>query len=111
MTFGQYTDDFEKCFEKCSEIPVQKIAEKLHVSTRQLSASILQIVRRDRTMEQIVFPVPNICEYLTAESRINVYQTCERDDQNSKVTSLQMSNLFISISFPFIRPNHKIFRF
>lgn len=46
----------------------------------------IEIVRRDRTMEQIVFPVPNICEYLTAESRINVYQTCERDDQNSKVS-------------------------
>ena len=37
-------------------------------------------------MEQIVFPVPNICEYLIAESKVNVYQTCERDDQNSKVT-------------------------
>jgi len=39
-------------------------------------------------MEQIVFPVPNICEYLIAESKVNVYQTCERDDQNSKVTYL-----------------------
>lgn len=45
-----------------------------------------QIVRRDRTMEQIVFPVPNICEFLTPESKIDAYQTCERDDQNSKVT-------------------------
>ena len=62
-------------------------------------------------MEQIVFPVPNICEYLTAESRINVYQTCERDDQNSKVTSCKMSNLFIAISFPLTHPNHKAFRF
>ena len=39
-------------------------------------------------MEQIVFPVPNICEFLTPESKIDAYQTCERDDQNSKVTDL-----------------------
>ena len=39
-------------------------------------------------MEQIVFPVPNICEFLTPESKIDAYQTCERDDQNSKVSDL-----------------------
>ncbi|XP_048589146.1 inositol 1,4,5-trisphosphate receptor isoform X2 [Nematostella vectensis] len=46
----------------------------------------IEIVRQDRTMEQIVFPVPQICEFLTDESKINVYATCERDDQNSKVS-------------------------
>lgn len=40
-----------------------------------------QIVRHDRTMEQIVFPVPNICEYLTEESKGRVFHTTERDDQ------------------------------
>lgn len=44
-----------------------------------------QIVRHDRTMEQIVFPVPNICEYLTEESKVRVFTTTERDDQGSKV--------------------------
>lgn len=44
-----------------------------------------QIVRHDRTMEQIVFPVPNICEYLTRESKCRVYNTTERDEQGSKV--------------------------
>lgn len=36
-------------------------------------------------MEQIVFPVPNICEYLTEESKVRVFTTTERDDQGSKV--------------------------
>lgn len=44
-----------------------------------------KIVRHDRTMEQIVFPVPNICEYLTEESKVRVFTTTERDDQGSKV--------------------------
>uniref|UniRef100_A0A4W3JR24 Inositol 1,4,5-trisphosphate receptor n=1 Tax=Callorhinchus milii TaxID=7868 RepID=A0A4W3JR24_CALMI len=44
-----------------------------------------QIVRHDRTMEQIVFPVPNICEYLTTESKWKVLNSTERDEQGSKV--------------------------
>ena len=46
----------------------------------------IEIVRHDRTMEQIVFPIPEICEYLTPETKHRVYVTAERDDQNSKLT-------------------------
>lgn len=49
------------------------------------NANHLQIVRHDRTMEQIVFPVPNICEFLTRESKYRVFNTTERDEQGSKV--------------------------
>uniref|UniRef100_A0A8C0EJU2 Inositol 1,4,5-trisphosphate receptor n=1 Tax=Bubo bubo TaxID=30461 RepID=A0A8C0EJU2_BUBBB len=45
----------------------------------------IEIVRHDRTMEQIVFPVPNICEFLTRESKSRVFNTTERDEQGSKV--------------------------
>ncbi|XP_060634230.2 inositol 1,4,5-trisphosphate-gated calcium channel ITPR2 isoform X1 [Anolis sagrei] len=45
----------------------------------------IEIVRHDRTMEQIVFPVPNICEFLTHESKYRVFNTTERDEQGSKV--------------------------
>ncbi|KAM3832398.1 inositol 1,4,5-trisphosphate-gated calcium channel ITPR2 isoform 1-T1 [Vipera latastei] len=45
----------------------------------------IEIVRHDRTMEQIVFPVPNICEFLTHESKCRVFNTTERDEQGSKV--------------------------
>ncbi len=37
-------------------------------------------------MEQIVFPIPEICEYLTEETQIRVYNNAERDDQGSKVS-------------------------
>ena len=46
----------------------------------------IEIVRHDRTLEQIVFPVPEICGYLTDETKHRVYVTSERDDQNSKVS-------------------------
>lgn len=47
-------------------------------------------------MEQIVFPVPNICEYLTEESKMRVFTTTERDDQGSKVNDFfhQFDNLY-----------------
>ncbi|XP_053545340.1 inositol 1,4,5-trisphosphate receptor type 1 [Bombina bombina] len=45
----------------------------------------IEIVRLDRTMEQIVFPVPSICEFLTKESKLRIYFTTERDEQGSKI--------------------------
>lgn len=55
-----------------------------------------QIVRQDRTMEEIVFPVPNICEFLTTESKLRVYYTTERDEQGSKINDffLRAEDLF-----------------
>uniref|UniRef100_M4AG82 Inositol 1,4,5-trisphosphate receptor n=1 Tax=Xiphophorus maculatus TaxID=8083 RepID=M4AG82_XIPMA len=52
----------------------------------QLTSQIEQIVREDRSMEQIVFPVHPICEFLTEESKLRVFNTTEQDEQGSKVT-------------------------
>lgn len=56
----------------------------------------VQIVRQDRTMEEIVFPVPNICEFLTSESKLRIYYTTERDEQGSKINDffLRAEDLF-----------------
>ncbi|KAJ8259811.1 hypothetical protein GJAV_G00173720 [Gymnothorax javanicus] len=56
----------------------------------------IEIVRLDRTMEQIVFPVPNICEFLTSESKLRVYYSTERDEQGSKINDffLRAEDLF-----------------
>nr|CAB3257468.1 inositol 1,4,5-trisphosphate receptor type 2 [Phallusia mammillata] len=45
----------------------------------------IEIVRADRTMEQIVFPVPHVCSYLTRETMDRIWNTTDRDDQGSKV--------------------------
>lgn len=47
---------------------------------------LFQIVRHDRTLEQIVFPIPEICELITVDTKIKVLHTTERDDQGSKVS-------------------------
>ncbi|XP_076676433.1 inositol 1,4,5-trisphosphate receptor-like isoform X3 [Andrena cerasifolii] len=46
----------------------------------------IEIVRHDRTLEQIVFPIPEICELITLDTKIKVLNTTERDDQGSKVS-------------------------
>ncbi|XP_055609347.1 inositol 1,4,5-trisphosphate receptor isoform X4 [Uranotaenia lowii] len=52
----------------------------------QTHTAQIEIVRHDRTLEQIVFPIPEICEYLTKDTKVRVYNTAERDDQGSKVS-------------------------
>ena len=44
----------------------------------------IEIVRQDRTMEKIVFQIPEICEYLTPETKHRTYVTTERDDQGQQ---------------------------
>ncbi|XP_060931821.1 inositol 1,4,5-trisphosphate receptor type 2 isoform X2 [Limanda limanda] len=74
----------------------------------------IEIVRHDRSMEQIVFPVPNICEYLTEESKVRVFTTTERDDQGSKVNDFfdQFDNLYNEMTWQKkIRKNKVLFWF
>ncbi|XP_044006892.1 inositol 1,4,5-trisphosphate receptor isoform X3 [Aphidius gifuensis] len=46
----------------------------------------IEIVRHDRTLEQIVFPIPEICELITIDTKMKVFNTAELDDQGSKVS-------------------------
>ncbi|XP_034847315.1 inositol 1,4,5-trisphosphate receptor type 3 isoform X3 [Mirounga leonina] len=46
--------------------------------------SQIEIVRQDRSMEQIVFPVPGICQFLTEETKHRLFTTTEQDEQGSK---------------------------
>ncbi|KAI1893130.1 hypothetical protein AGOR_G00140740 [Albula goreensis] len=55
----------------------------------------IEIVRDDRSMEQIVFPVHPICEYLTEESKLRVFTTTEQDEQGSKVTHFFQQTSFL----------------
>lgn len=45
----------------------------------------IEIIRDDRQMERVVFPVPQICEYLTHETKLNVYHNTEQDERGSKI--------------------------
>jgi inositol 1,4,5-triphosphate receptor type 1 len=36
-------------------------------------------------MEQIMFPIPTVCENLTQETKLKVYLTTEKDEENSKI--------------------------
>ncbi|XP_048112717.1 inositol 1,4,5-trisphosphate receptor type 2-like isoform X2 [Alosa alosa] len=74
----------------------------------------IEIVRHDRTMEKIVFPVPSICEYLTEESKMRVFTSTERDDQGSKVNDFfqQFEDLYNEMSWQKkIRNNGPLFWF
>ena len=46
----------------------------------------IEVVRQDHNLEQIVFPIPEICEYLTELTKFEVREHSEVDEQGSKVT-------------------------
>uniref|UniRef100_A0A8C2YVU7 Inositol 1,4,5-trisphosphate receptor n=1 Tax=Cyclopterus lumpus TaxID=8103 RepID=A0A8C2YVU7_CYCLU len=68
-----------------SSVPAA-VVEQDPLEYYELLTSQIEIVRDDRSMEQIVFPVHPICEFLTEESKIRVFNTTEQDEQGSKVT-------------------------
>ncbi|KFW69500.1 Inositol 1,4,5-trisphosphate receptor type 2, partial [Pygoscelis adeliae] len=53
------------------------------------------IVRLDRSMEQIIFPVPGICEFLTKETKYRLFTTTEQDEQGSKVSDFFDQSSFL----------------
>lgn len=48
--------------------------------------AMIEIVRADRKLERVVYPIHEICSYLTPSTKNNVFINTERDAQGSKVT-------------------------
>ncbi|KAK5975344.1 hypothetical protein GCK32_018917 [Trichostrongylus colubriformis] len=70
-----------------SVIPkTQCLARSIKCLTSDGMFENFQIVRQDRTLERVVFPIHEICSFLTKETKQNVYNNTERDNQGSKVT-------------------------
>ncbi|XP_028652407.1 inositol 1,4,5-trisphosphate receptor type 3 [Erpetoichthys calabaricus] len=55
----------------------------------------IEIVRDDRSMEQIVFPIHSICAFLMEETKHRVFTTTEQDDQGSKVSDFFERSSFL----------------
>ncbi|XP_065669152.1 inositol 1,4,5-trisphosphate-gated calcium channel ITPR1 isoform X5 [Hydra vulgaris] len=67
--------------EECNEEePIDSALEYYSKYTAQI-----EVVRKDRVLEQIVFPIPSICKFLTHKVKEDVFLSCERDEHNSKV--------------------------
>ena len=71
---------FLKPTETGNDLKTEKALNHYATHTAQI-----EIVRHDRTLEQIVFPIPEICEYITTDTKMKILNTVERDDQGSKV--------------------------
>ncbi|XP_041347721.1 inositol 1,4,5-trisphosphate receptor type 1-like isoform X3 [Gigantopelta aegis] len=74
----------------------------------------IEIVRQDRTMERIVFPIPEICAYLTEESKVKMFNSAERDEQGSKIPYFFETHeeLYAEMKWQkMLRANHLLFWF
>uniref|UniRef100_A0A8C3RL92 Inositol 1,4,5-trisphosphate receptor n=1 Tax=Chelydra serpentina TaxID=8475 RepID=A0A8C3RL92_CHESE len=77
-----------------STAPVQE-EEEDPLAYYEKHTSQIEIVRLDRSMEQIIFPVPNICEFVTRETKYRLFTTTEQDDQGSKVSDFFDQSSFL----------------
>uniref|UniRef100_A0A7M4F797 Inositol 1,4,5-trisphosphate receptor n=1 Tax=Crocodylus porosus TaxID=8502 RepID=A0A7M4F797_CROPO len=77
-----------------SSPPVQE-EEEDPLAYYERHTSQIEIVRLDRSMEQIIFPVPGICEFLTKETKYRLFTTTEQDDQGSKVSDFFDQSAFL----------------
>ncbi|XP_049622307.1 inositol 1,4,5-trisphosphate receptor type 1 isoform X2 [Suncus etruscus] len=88
---ARHNKELQSMLKPCAQAEGDEALEFYAKHTAQI-----EIVRLDRTMEQIVFPVPSICEFLTQESKLRIYYTTERDEQGSKINDffLRSEDLF-----------------
>uniref|UniRef100_A0A8C3NRM2 Inositol 1,4,5-trisphosphate receptor n=1 Tax=Cyanoderma ruficeps TaxID=181631 RepID=A0A8C3NRM2_9PASS len=77
-----------------STAPVQE-EEEDPLAYYEKHTSQIEIVRLDRSMEQIIFPVPGICEFLTKETKYRLFTTTEQDEQGSKVSDFFDQSSFL----------------
>ncbi|NWR77355.1 ITPR3 protein, partial [Centropus unirufus] len=78
-----------------SSAPVQEEEEDPLAYYEKHTSQIEAIVRLDRSMEQIIFPVPGICEFLTKETKYRLFTTTEQDEQGSKVSDFFDQSSFL----------------
>ena len=80
-----YNKELGDLLQPISTEPIDpKVVEALNYY-RSHTAQI-EVVRQDHNLEQIVFPIPEICEYLTEITKFEVREHSEVDEQGSKVT-------------------------
>ncbi|XP_026510954.1 inositol 1,4,5-trisphosphate receptor type 3 [Terrapene carolina triunguis] len=77
-----------------STAPIQE-EEEDPLAYYEKHTSQIEIVRLDRSMEQIIFPVPSICEFVTGETKYRLFTTTEQDEQGSKVSDFFDQSSFL----------------
>ena len=86
---------FEEQMRNISQAEHEEVFKYFENNTAQI-----EIVKIDRTLEDVIFPIPKICKNLSQEAKSKIFLTCERDEQASKVNSIKSKFLFlINVSF------------
>jgi len=71
---------FEEALRNISQSEHQEAFKYFECNSAQI-----EIVKHDRTLEDVIFPIPKICMNLSQEAKSKIILTCERDEQGSKV--------------------------
>lgn len=90
------------------------VAQNLKEALKFYSSNTAQVevVREDGNLENIIFPIPSVCLYLTKTTKTKILNKTERDDQNSKVPDFfsKMGEMYREMLWQqTLRKQHKLF--
>lgn len=90
----KHNEEFKASLERLKALNVS-VREPLNFYENHTAQ--IEVVRSDRTLEQIVFPIPEICEMLTREMKVKTMRLCEKDERDSKVSFNAKEKIFIGL--------------
>jgi inositol 1,4,5-triphosphate receptor type 1 len=87
----KHNEEFKASLERMKAINTS-VRESLNFYQKHTAQ--IEVVRSDRALEQIVFPIPEVCEMLTSEMKMKILDSCEKDERDSKVRKIKMRFLW-----------------
>uniref|UniRef100_A0A6A7G5P7 Inositol 1,4,5-trisphosphate receptor n=5 Tax=Hirondellea gigas TaxID=1518452 RepID=A0A6A7G5P7_9CRUS len=84
---SKHNDELHRLLHN-TDLATQATPDKLQRALKHYGENTAQIeiARSNRTLEQIVFPIRDVCKHLTVDTQQKVRNTAELDKHNSKVT-------------------------
>lgn len=79
----KHNEEFKTSLERIKAVN-PSVRESLNFYQKHTAQ--IEVVRSDRALEQIVFPIPEICEMLTREMKLKIISSCAKDERDSKVS-------------------------
>lgn len=71
--------------EKLNELKIVSDEDQAALEYYESKTAQVEIVKNNGNLDQITFPIPKMCGYLNKFDKLNLFRTCERDEQGSKI--------------------------
>jgi inositol 1,4,5-triphosphate receptor type 1 len=87
--------------ESILQFKMSQRSHKRAIEFYENNTAQIEIVKASGSLEEIVFPVPQVCTRLKQADKMKIFQSCERDGQGSKIADFfeKSSTLFEQLTW------------